>query len=852
MKRNFIRQGVGYGLLLCFLIFVSCGPEPGKDSGNAASGDKGSFFTHQQSAQTSVNTKLSKTVRPALVSNSTTAAFKFSCTAGKCAYKCRLDANPWQKCKSAKTYFGLAPGAHTFKVKATNSAGQTDRTPAQYTWHITYLMSPVSAGGNHTCAMTGSGGIECWGYNANGQVGDGTTADKKAPVDVSGLASGMAAVSAGGNHSCGLNNSGGAKCWGRNNYGQLGNGLKSDTNKNPVDVTGLASGVSAISAGSSHTCALTSLAGVKCWGYNSSGQLGTGNTADSLVPVDVSGLTSGVSDVSAYGFQTCVLTTGGGVKCWGWNLYGQLGTGNTVDSLVPVDVSGLSSGVSALATTGYYACALTSLGGVKCWGYNRYGQLGNGNTADSKVPVEVSGLASGVIAIAAKGSNTCALTSTGAVKCWGYNANGQLGNGTRVDSKVPVDVSGLTSNVAAVSAGEGHSCALMNSGAIKCWGKNSYGELGNNVSQNFYVPGVVSGLTAGMAGISAGDYHTCALTSSGAVKCWGYNYLGILGNGTTADTNVPADVSGLSSGVVAISTTSEHACALNSSKGITCWGNGSNGRLGTGDTANRYVPVAVSGLASGMTVVSAAGGHSCAVTTGGAAKCWGKNWYGQLGDGSTATSNVPVNVSGLSSGVSAITGGSYHTCALVSGGVKCWGNNTYLELGDGTTAARRKTPGDVSGLTSGVSAISANGYHTCALTSGGAVKCWGQGTNGQLGNGANSNSNVPVDVSGLTSGISAISAGSAHSCALTSGGAVKCWGYNGYGNLGNGANTNSNVPVDVSGLTSGIAVLSAGYGHTCAVTSGGAAKCWGYNYYGQLGNGLFGYSTTPVDVVNFP
>ncbi len=197
-----------------------------------------------------------------------------------------------------------------------------------------------------------------------------------------------------------------------------------------------------IAAGSAHTCALTSGSGVKCWGSNGYGQLGNGTSSGSLIPVDVSGLASGVLAITAGDNHTCALTTEGGVKCWGAINYDLLGVGTTMDSLTPVDVSGLTSGVTAIAGGGRHACALMSGGGVKCWGANYAGQLGMGATTDPiLVPVDVSGLVSGITAIAADSDNTCALTSAGGVKCWGANDEGQLGNGTPCSIlSLPIDV----------------------------------------------------------------------------------------------------------------------------------------------------------------------------------------------------------------------------------------------------------------------------------------------------------------------------------------------------------------------------------------------------------------------------
>jgi len=325
------------------------------------------------------------------------------------------------------------------------------------------------------------------------------------------------------------------KCWGYNRNGELGDGT-TNTRLFAADVSGLASGVSAIAAGGRHTCALTSVGGVKCWGMYDSDQL-TGRRTMSLVPEDVAGLTTGVMAIAAGSLHTCALTSGGGVKCWGLNLFGQLGSATMTESRFLVDVSGLASGVSAISADNLHTCALTSGGGVKCWGNNDRGELGNGSTTDSGAPVDVTGLESGAIAVAAGENHTCALTIGGGVKCWGYNGSGGLGNGSTTNSSTPVDVSGLTSGVSAIAASAA-TCALMTGGGVKCWGWNNSGQLGNGTTTNSSTPVDVSGLTSGVTAIAA----TCAVTSVGGVKCWGENAFGALGDGTRTSSSVPVDV----------------------------------------------------------------------------------------------------------------------------------------------------------------------------------------------------------------------------------------------------------------------------------------------------------------------
>jgi alpha-tubulin suppressor-like RCC1 family protein len=310
-------------------------------------------------------------------------------------------------------------------------------------------------------------------------LGDNSTTTRLVPVDVKGLSSGVAAVALGNTHTCALTTMGGVKCWGWNLYGQLGD--NSTTQRlTPVDVTGLASGVTAIAAGDNHTCALSTAGGVKCWGDNSRGQLGDNSTTQRMTPTDVAGLASGVTAIAAGIWHTCALTTAGRVKCWGWNGWGQLGDDSTTDRLTPVDVTGLSSGVVAISAGWYHTCALTIAGGAKCWGSNIFGQVGDNSTTTRLTPVGVTGLASGVAAIAAGGGNTCALTMAGGVRCWGLNVYAQVGDHSLANRLTPVDVTGLASSVKAIDLGDFHTCALTTAGGVKCWGANRSGQLGDN------------------------------------------------------------------------------------------------------------------------------------------------------------------------------------------------------------------------------------------------------------------------------------------------------------------------------------------------------------------------------------
>ena len=352
-----------------------------------------------------------------------------------------------------------------------------------------------------------------------------------------------------------------------------------------------------VSAGAGYTCAVTSQRGAKCWGSNSYPTLGN-DVGSSYLPVDVSTLTSGVKQMSTGWGHVCAVTMTGGTKCWGRNGAGELGDGSTTWSTTPVDVVGLGSGVKQVSVGGRHTCALTDAAAVKCWGSNTYGKLGDGTETDRSTPVAVTGLASGVKAIAAGAEHTCALLDSGDVKCWGYNYRGQLGNGTDEDRRAPADVLGLGSAVTDLSASSHHTCALMISGEIKCWGENWHGQLGDGTTTHRLLPTAVVGLGKSARQVSAGDHHTCAVLQSGGAQCWGRNLHGQIGDGTRTDRLTPTPVSGLSTGAGQISSGTQHSCVTTTAPkiGVKCWGYNWRGEIGDGTVISRWTPVDVIGL----------------------------------------------------------------------------------------------------------------------------------------------------------------------------------------------------------------------------------------------------------------
>ncbi len=366
--------------------------------------------------------------------------------------------------------------------------------------------------------------------------------------------------------------------------------------------------------------------------------------------------------------------------------------------------------------------------------------------------------------------------------------------------------------------------------------------------------------------ISAGDGHSCEVISDGSARCWGLNTSGQVGNGTFFSVLKPAAVTGVS-GAGRVSAGGAHSCAVLGGS-VWCWGENTSGQLGNSTTATSSTPVAVTGVTA-ATDVSAGGDHSCALLSGGRVFCWGKNIFGQLGNGATSSSSSPVAVSGISSATEVSAGGN-HTCALLSDStIRCWGINTFGQLGNGSISSS-SSPVAVSGITNATH-ISAGANHTCATVSTGAIQCWGDNSSGQLGAFWTlisliplvniTASSTPVQVASVNTSAN-VSAGFQHTCAVLTGGTVRCWGENASGQLGNGgvtagftppgvgaSPTSTISPVTVSGISTATAA-DAGLFHSCALLTNRTVRCWGVNSSGQLGNDTGFSSALPVEVAN--
>ena len=730
----------------------------------------------------------------------------------------------------------------------------------------------IATGVNHSCALNAGKvlcwGSNLHGQLGNGE--SGSTAHSSTPVEVEDISDAVA-LGAGWEHTCAVHATGEVSCWGDDSQGELGNGVRVNSVALPAKVVGLDNAID-VSAGHWHTCALRSTGAVSCWGLNKDGQLGNDDMGvDSAVPVSVKDISDAVK-VSANGEHACAVHATGEVSCWGDNWQGELGNGQAgSESSVPVKVVGLDNAIDVSAGH-WHTCALRSTGAVSCWGNNELGQIGNGETYIEKIlddsfvaePTEVDSL-DDAVAITSGSHFSCAVRETGQIACWGSNSDGQLGNGEVDSSNLSPDLVSGIDDAIGVSAGRTHTCAVREGGSVSCFGWNLYGQLGNGQDDVFTPAQVkVAGIDDAV-GISSSYDHSCVLHESGEVSCWGRNWKGADADDATGDSPpVPIKVASIDD-ATQMSAGTQVSCAVRGNSEITCWGSLiGNEFVETEDGEIAPVPLpsplqAQLGVEN-ITKISSEGSHVCGLEENGRVTCAGFNVFGQLGNGKF--SRTPdfsfAQVLDLDDAVD-VSLGVFHSCAVhESGEVSCWGRNHWGQLGNGEQhfQSNSAVPQQVVGITDAVAVVAGTFTITCALHENGEVSCWGQSNLGELGTNADPSSDhsaVPVRIEGVSDAV-AIAAGVAHVCALHESGEVSCWGGNDLGQLGTDeavAENYSAVPVKTAGISDATAI-SAGADHTCALHPTGEVTCWGSDVYGQLGSGdplIDPLSATPVQVI---
>jgi len=827
----------------------------------------------------------------------------------------------------------------------------------------------ISAGSYHSIAVNSNGDLYSWGWNGQGQLGNGTNTDSNVPLPVRTAGTPMAGkkivhVSTGGNFykgsSLALSSEGKVYSWGANDKGQLGNGTTNDSNL-PVEVkvegTPMAGKkIVQTAIGVTHSMALDSEGKVYSWGENVNGLLGTGDSIPATLPVEVR--TSGtpmagkkIVQISAGGSHSMALDSEGNIYAWGWGGEGQLGNGANDNSNVPIlvkkrgtDLEGKT--IKKVMAGGMFSTVLTSDGSLYSWGKNNYGQIGDGTTNNYNLAVAVKTegtpmAGKTVVDFSISNEHTVALTSDGQIYAWGRNESGQLGDGTNIASTLPVAVRTVGTPFAGkkavqVVAGgwEGaHSLALGIDGTVYSWGRNLNGQLGDQTTNdttivtfakiNFnssptpplkamaisgessaevrwstpifngtftisdYViqyretgtntwsevtasgsdtSKQITGLTnekvyqfrvAAKTNVGVGDYSSIVLAMPHK-KPTITSVTPVIGptEGNQEVTINGTDFALKTNKLNQVSVCVNCSIALSMDGKVFSWGSNQDGKLGDGNSGNANnvnVPVAVKTEGTPMkdkTISQISSGyiHNLALSMDGKVYAWGDNNNGQLGDGTTNNSNVPVAVKTNGTDMDGktivqVSAGEEHTIALdAEGNIYEWGTmfGIYSRI---TTPRLLDVVGTVIANKIITKVVAGNRY-SAAIASDGTVYAWGDNSNFDI----NSKTPVKLDFSGKN--IESISLGNSHALAIASDGTVYAWGSNFYGQLGNGTNVHSTVPVKVNIIgdlpTNKALKVDAGYSHSLVVTTNGDVYAWGNNVDGQLGNGTNVGSSTPV------
>jgi len=668
----------------------------------------------------------------------------------------------------------------------------------------------VATGESHSLGLRADGTLWAWGDNAYGQVGDGTFVDKLSPVQI-GTSSTWKGIFTGWGFSFAIRSDGTLWAWGRNSGGQLGDG--STTNRNAPVQIGTDSDWTEIDGSFDFTLAVKTNGTLWSWGQNSNGSLGDGSGTSRLIPGQVGIGTDWIS-ISCGLSHSMGLKANGSLWTWGSNQFNQIGDGTTINRAMPVQIN---SGTQWVEISGgsQQSFAISSSGNLWGWGMNNLGQLGDGTITNRSIPVQI-GIDNMWVEICGANSGAIALKANGTVWGWGYNGNGEIGDGTFSQRLNPVQVSSIASQWVTLSSGGGHNLAIKADGTLWSWGFNTYGQLGDGTTINRNVP-IQVGTGTNWVSVSTGAWFSFGIRSDGTLWSWGYNFRGNLGDGTTIARSNPTQV-GIGNNWVAVSAGGEHTLAIRSDG--TLWACGYNlfGQLGDGTTTQRNSFIQI-GLNNDWVNISAGGAHSFGIRANGTLWAWGGNDVGQLGDGTLTFRYSPVQVGIANNWINVSTGRGSHTAATRSNGTLwCWGRNNFGQVGDGSTTDRN-TPIQIGSNTDWIN-VSAENNQTMGFRSNGGLWTWGRNANGQLGDGTLLNKVSPSFVASEID-ITQVEAGSDFSGIIKANRNQICLtGDNVFGSLGNGNNTQSTSFVCWSNLVSNTIITAAlGNSNYCAGSS---------------------------------
>ncbi|MGN6109001.1 MAG: RCC1 domain-containing protein [Kofleriaceae bacterium] len=565
----------------------------------------------------------------------------------------------------------------------------------------------VQSGFRYSCALRDDATLWCWGANDLGQLGDGTKEDRRQPTPIPGAT--WRTIALGETSACGIRLDDSLWCWGSDRGGQVGNGDPVADEPAPVNIGG-ARRWSAVAVGESHTCAIELDGTSWCWGKNHDGRLGNGDTVDSTSPVQT--VAPPLASIAVGAEHTCGLAPEGELWCWGASQHGEIPGITTSRLATPTRIA--AQPMTRLAIGVSVTCAIDGDAQLYCSGLNGSGQAGQ-PPGETHVPRRADAR-SDWKAIYADYLHACGLTTSGSLHCWGDGRAGQLGDGSKLDRQLPVDVPGayvaaalagpttlalradrtlwstgydvidqrytaepakISTGVAAAAIGEGHTCALRDDGVLTCAGSNGYGQLGDGTRVD-----TTSATVAGAwRSIAAGQYVTCATQSAGLMDqlfCWGER--GMHGALATDDATTPTRVD-IARNVAQVEIGDLSACARAEGE-IWCWGHNGYGQLGDGSAADSVTPVRV-GTRSDWIDVDVGDVHACAIAADHTLWCWGHADQGQGGTPTVFQRRSPAQVGSDTDWVD-VACGTHFSCALKSDGTRwCFGSNNAGELGDG-------------------------------------------------------------------------------------------------------------------------------------------------------------------------
>jgi alpha-tubulin suppressor-like RCC1 family protein len=548
----------------------------------------------------------------------------------------------------------LADG--TVRTFGYNNAGQlgindtTDRyTPVQV-WGISSSATAIACGYYSTAVLLSNGTIVMFGNNARGQLGVNDTTNRLTPVQVWGISSSATFVAVGRYHTAILLSDGTVRTFGRNSEGQLG--VNDTTSRlTAVQVSGITS-ATALACGRYNSAILLQDGTVRTFGQNNFGQLGVNDTTSRLTPVQViaAGAVTALGKVAGGGYHTAVLLKDGTVRTFGFNNQGQLGVNDTTQRNTPVQVWGISSSAVAVAGGSLHTAVLLNDGTVRTFGYNNNGALGVNDTTSRLTPVQVWGISSSAAAVACGQYFTVVLLANGTVRTFGRNDNGQLGVNDTAQRNTPVQVWGISSSAVAVAAGLYHTAVLLADGTVRTFGWNNFGQLGVNDTTQRNTPVQVWGISSSAVAIVCGHSFTTVLLTDGTVRTFGRNSFGQLGVNDTTQRNTPVQVWGISSSATAIACGYYFNTVLLADGTMLTFGRNSSGQLGVNDTTSRLTPVQVMGISS-ATVIGCGVAHNIVTLQDGTVRTFGRNDNGQLGVNDTTNRSTPVQVTGITTAV---------------------------------------------------------------------------------------------------------------------------------------------------------------------------------------------------------